>query len=338
MARWVEDYLKLGIQSDNPETKRAPESVLRPLAEWWDHSRRHPKKITGEDLVTFFLVEAPFAGKIANRTFNQYWRMAHNFLSWCMRTKRMVTDLSVLEAIDRRKIVQRDFTKISRVHLAEMIENCTNPRDKALLAANVYNCARESELKALRIKDIDFAESVIHWANVKKGRPVRKVILRQLDRPLRAWLEIYLGGGVAVADAQEDQGQWRVFPSRIAPSGLDNAIYYPRVPASNLKALVQKHTAPFMGRSKWEGGTHTLRRSGLLAIELTLIEDGVDAGTARAVAQAMADHKSPETTDHYTGNSMQNMLARSLLQDRDILPNLDTVTKLRRIDGQAQAM
>ncbi len=341
MIDWVEEYLDVGIQSTAESTRRVPRSVLIPFAEWYDKTRKHPRHVSQDDLVRFFLREAPFVGKIVGRTHNHYRRYLRTFLTWAMKTERLKTQMSLLEAVDRRGTTRRDFTKIDRAGLAEMIDGCQDPRDKALLAATTYNCARGSEVRVLRIRDVDLDAGVIHWTNVKKGRPVQKDIVRQLDPPLRAWMELYLSGALRMIDAPADPNEWFAFPRRqrhpLAGGGTGWS-YLPGKPIADVNSVVQRYTAPAIGDSVGEGGPHTLRRSGALAIELSLIEDGVDAGTARAVAQAMCDHESPETTDLYTGNSMQKMLARSLLQGRDILPDLNNVTRLRSVDGRDQAV
>lgn len=341
MMSWVEEYLDVGIQSKVENTRRAPRQVLIPFADWYDGGGRHPRNVSHDDLVRFFLKEAPFAGTCSERTFNQYWRYLRAFLMWSMKTERLKTRMALLEAIDRRAVVSRDFVKISPIKLAEMIAGCSDPRDKALLAANVYNCARGSELKHLRVKNVDLDTGTIHWWNVKKKRAVERLVVPQLDPPVREWLALYLSGTLHTRGAGSDPQEWFVFPHRTRrplPEGRAEWTYHPISQIGDITNLVQKYTVPIMGQSRGEGGPHTLRRSGALAIELALIEDDVDAGTARAVAQAMLDHRNPEMTDHYTGNSMQKRLARQLLKDRNVLPDLTTVTQLRSVDGRHQAV
>lgn len=336
MADWVEEYLDVGIQSEVDSTRRAPRQVLRPFAKWYDQTRRHPRNVSRDDVVRFFLREAPFAGKIEPSTHNTYRIHLRNFLHWAMEAELLKTNMALLGAIKRREARRRNFVRMSDVELAEMIDGCDNLRDRALLAANVHATARSSELKALRLGDIHLDQHVIDWYNVKKGRPIQKRIPPQLDRALRLWITAYRGGAVQLEGADGvPWKEWLAFPRR---SGSHRAIYYPTLPIADTVKLVQRYTEPFVGRVKYDGATHMNRRSGAKALKLNLVERGMDPGTARAIAQAMLDHEDPKTTDLYTGDSLNQMLAHQALGE-DFLPDLNNVTKLRSVDdGKAASM
>lgn len=335
MIDWAEEYLDVGLQSDVTNTRKGPRSVVMPFAMWYDETRRAPRNVTREDLIRFFLQEAPFVGKICGRTHNSYRRYLRAFLMWCMETDRLKTQMSLLEAIKKRGIEKRDFIRLDGEQLVRVIESCTSLRDRALLAANFHALARSSEIRALRLGDIDLDGGVIYWTNVKKRRPVEKRITPQLDRELRAWIAAYTGGGVQfTTEPTEPIREWFAFPQRRMNGGRGER-YYPMQAIVETAKLVQKYTEPITGRRVYDGGTHMGRRSGAKAMETSLVEQGYDPASARAVAQHMCDHEHPETTDRYTGNSLPQMLAHKALT-QDFLPDLDRLTQLRSVDDGSQ--
>jgi|SRR5882757_10088711 len=330
MIDWVQTYLDVGIQSSTPSTRKAPRQVLLPFAEWYDRTRRHPRRVSRDDLVRFFLKEGSFAGKIAPSTHNQYRVVLRQFLTWAMATERLPTKMPLLEAITRQAPKRRNFVRITDVQMAEMINNCTNLRNAALLAANFHHLARSSEMKALRLGDIDLDQQVIDWYNIKKSRPIRKRIPPQLDRALRAWISAYTGGAVALKDVDGlPMVEWHAFPRRTAGRG---ETYCPGLPIGDTVGLIQQYTVPIIGRVKYDGASHMGRRSGARALKENLVRRGMDPGSARTVTQAMLDHQSPETTDRYTDDSLAQALAYDAMGE-DFLPDLNNVTKLRSVGG-----
>lgn len=341
MADWVKEYLELGIQSTSTLTKQGRRSVLDPFAEWYDQTRRHPRNVTHDDLVRFFMREAPFAGKIEPSTFNSYRTRMRKFLTWAMKTERLKTQMSLLEALDKQPTKRRNFVRMTDVQMVEIVDNCSNLRNRAMLACCFNHGPRESEIHALRLGDIHLNEGYILWRIMKGGAGEVKEILEKritphLDRVLRTWVTAYTGGGVRLADTGGlPQSEWRAFPRRSTGAG---ELYYPTLPMGGATKIVQRYTRPVVGRVKYDGGTHMARRSMARAVETNLVGSGMDPASARSVAQHTLGHQDPKTTDLYTGNSLPQQLAHSALE-HDFLPDLNTVTKLRSVDdGEAASM
>jgi len=224
-------------------------------------------------------------------------------------------------------------------NFAGLLDACTTPHERIIVAMGLYLFVRASEITAVRIKDVslDKKEIVIHV--MKSGIVDVMPICQELDAELRRWLtwygtdlqrpfepEFFLipqfrrrpwgndgtgrGGGFLIE---------REFDNCAPDRMLLHAHRYVQKPLR----LVGVPMRDIEGKSTMEG-VHTLRRSGARALFDQMVDEGSYDGVLRYVS-AMLHHKSTVMTERYLGLNVDIKKRNDMLKGKVMFSTPETI-------------
>ena len=192
---------------------------------------------------------------------------------------------------------------LSREELRRLFDAFDSYRNRLMAVVAVETGLRNSDLRELRLLDLDVDGLMIHVPDPKGSKPYDVPISEQLAAELEWWIRSHRGG---YANAGESP---YVFPSqhglKLETNGSLNQIIRDAADQAGLQEVVGESQIPNEQRSRmdiktgtrqWHRVTpHTLRHS-----FITLL---ADAGVEVSYRQLVANHASAETTRGYTHTS-----------------------------------
>lgn len=203
-----------------------------------------------------------------------------------------VSQYNVPETIEREAL--------SREEIRRLFDAFDSYRNRLLAVVGIETGLRNSDLRGLRIEDIEFEKLEIHVPEPKNSRPYDVPISEDIGFELDFWQRHHRGGYSSAAASPF------VFPSRQGEklkrngslnkivreaaerAGIQDVIGQSRVTPAQQKALGTKKEY-----REWHRVTpHTLRHSCI-----TLLKD---SGVELSYRQLIANHTKPETTLGYT--------------------------------------
>jgi len=195
-----------------------------------------------------------------------------------------------------------------------LLDACTNPQQRIIVALGLYLFLRASEVRELRIGSVNLDRGEVLVYQPKTSRYDEMPICAELDTELRRWLTWYAQDAGPVHGPLDPE--WFLVPARMPMTlenpegGRGNGRPVPRGEGSvnPHKRVGTPHRAvqKALNAIGWrvEGdreGCHTLRRSGARALFDTLVESGEVRDGVLRVVSAMLHHKSTSMTEHYLG-------------------------------------
>lgn len=266
-----------------------------------------------------------------------------SFFKWAHRTER--TRRNPMEGREAPRWHKTERRRVPMAQFPALLEAAKNPRDRFYLALHLYTLCRTSEIRDMRIEDVDLQTGFLS-ARVFKGRIDDDLpITVELDKEIRRWLKAY-----ARDIGEELQPRWRLAPAYEAPRlravpGGGRAM--PDLKNRRLKPLGKIHNPQLIvhyaleavgfatkdenGRPLREG-THTLRRSGARALYEVLRDDGDDG--AKDTVQSLLHHKTSQQTEEYIGLDSKRALRNKRLRGQLMYPSLsaDNVVGLKVVN------
>lgn len=182
-------------------------------------------------------------------------------------------------------------------------------RDRAVLAVALYTLARQGEIAALTLKDLDLDRKIIKIYRQKRKRWTETALAPEFQAELAQWLKVYasMQGFEDYRTMMREHPEWLLVPSRHTWIGGGYRLQ-PEIQITAMETILKTAltdlgvTATEDGSSrKHKGeGMHTIRRSGARALFARLVEKaGYDA--ALTFVQALLDHETQEMTLKYIG-------------------------------------
>lgn len=251
-------------------------------------------------------------------------------------------------AVHRRpyRDVPRERQRVPASEFGRLLDAAEHPQERIVVALGLYLFLRQSEIKALRVGDVDLHHGEVMVQVIKTKESDRMPISAELDAELRRWLTWY-------ADHVDRPLKHtdRLAPAKARPvfvKGLSRAdnlerarrvtLLDPTRPVSEPEHIVQRALARYglpvrddSGRSLFEG-VHTLRRSGARALFDQLKDDGYDY--AIRTVQAMLHHKSITTTEAYLGVTADKKKRDEILKGKMMFPTTHTnVVRMEKASG-----
>ena len=246
-----------------------------------------------------------------------------SFFKWAKHTRRMPVDRDPM--FGRRSPRKIDKER-NRVHVSQFgalldAAEARDPRDRALVALFLYTLCRDSEVTALRVRDLDLNAGTLK-VYVEKSR-VEDImpVCTELDQEMRRWLTHY------TAEVGRLEPHHFLVPARAV-----HPVFHPDTkkiirhaslykPETRLKGAGRNVKPPLedigfpvtdeAGRPCGEGA-HTVRRSGARALFDLLVVEGYDG--ALRIVQAMLHHKSATMTERYLGITADKRTRNDLLK------------------------
>jgi integrase len=259
-----------------------------------------PRNITTrhEDRVIRVLAE----GK-AVATFNCRLAGLKAFIRWCHREKLIPREHVPLD-VSPRKNVRPERNRVPVERFGELLDAAAHPRDRILIACGLYLFLRASEIRVVKLHDVDLEAGEVHVYLKKTDDYDVMPISAELDQELRRWLAYY----------ENEQGRldpdWYLVPAKnsLALRPNEEGVLRPDVSSARLKP--KEHMSTHMenpvkralrgiGFDTKQEGLHTLRRSGARAYFDSLVDAGYDGALKRV--SAMLHHASVTMTERYLG-------------------------------------
>jgi integrase len=275
-----------------------------------------------------------FMQYLAGRGLQQSTCAAHfarmkNFIGW-MRARKYITYFDDLLATSRRpKVPTKVRLRIPPEKFGMLLDAAHTPRHRIVIALGLYLFVRASEIKPLRIADLNLNDDSIRVFQPKTGKQDEMPICAELDAELRRWLTFYAENVPRSLDKADylvpstipqkfvgvkgapQRTLVSVDPGSLVP---EKPIHYP---AQLVKVVMRRAgyaTKDETGRSLYEG-VHTLRRSGARALFDELNETKNYDGALRIV-QAMLHHATGAQTERYLGLELDTEKRNHLIRGK----------------------
>lgn len=291
--------------------------------------------------VTQMIQDATLMGN-TDSTINTQMSILSAFFKWARAEGLMAPDINPMQGRRYRRVVPRDHTMVNLSEFPIMLDMAeqTHARDRAYVAMGLYTLMRQSEIRSLRIVDINLELNTINAVIHKTSDRDSMRIVPELRVELRHWLTYYANECGPLQDHwylipakqmrgfQKQDGDWVRRPDKLMP----------------LRPMSKPHTIvhrALVGMG-WDLrgkhiGSHTLRRSAARAVYEELVAAGVD--DALRQTGAWLHHRSVLMTERYLGLTADRERRNVKYTDAPLYPSLQApnVTALRSMDGEARA-
>lgn len=281
---------------------------------------RHVEALTPEDASAW---KASLA-HLAETTRATRLSQLRAFLSYCLKRGWLTEDPTVLLRVPRPAPAPRE--RLDAQELLDLIEAADFPQHRIILALAANLALRQSEIKSLRLRDVDLDEGILR-VTVHKTRertpPDDMPITTELGVELRRWLHHYRLYAPLTRDTLLVPSQHVTPGTRKITYRLDRSIAEP-------EDVVQRALAKIGWGDITGEGIHTVRRSvARLFFDAMLAEAG-EARFDEALLGTMRllHHDRPETTLRYIGVDRQTQARDRFLRGRPFLTRLAGVPTL----------
>lgn len=224
------------------------------------------------------------------------WAIAHRYLPAHAGLTATVRHLASAQP-PRLRIPAHEMTRV--------LDACTRPQIRIMVALGFYLFLRASEMGALRVGDVDLGAGEIQ-VHVKKGKTYDVMpICYELDQELRTWLTTY---------AQDQEGPLRpdhyLVPAHRPTGWWDPEQGMSKYVASRPIGQASRFINDVLDSCGYEirkggestrEGMHTLRRSGARAYYEAMLASGTIRDDILRQVMAMLHHKSVMVTERYLG-------------------------------------
>jgi integrase len=231
------------------------------------------------------------------RTFFTYARRQ----KWCHR------DQDPIAGYRTRKVPQKEMLRVPVSDFAALLDAAEHPRNRMIVALGLFLFLRQSEMREIRIGDVNLDLGEIAVKVPKTDDYDVMVVNEQLDVELRRYLKWY------TETHGELNPEWFLIPAKNAMvwvrdpetgylrPDVDNTKVKlrPFKPCNEMEKPVQDALKKLGYPTYWQG-VHTLRRSGARAFYNELCRRQSD-NSALEVVSAMLHHSSLLTTQRYLG-------------------------------------
>jgi integrase len=227
------------------------------------------------------------------------------FLGWAEGRRLLrpgLTAAALLDGYDHRKVSRSRKLYVEADRFAEMLDAAEkqHPRDRAVVALILYTLARQSEIKPMRLKDLNLDSRDLRMYRQKTGRHTETGVTPDLETEMNEWLDWYALHTAQASPAQmvADHPDWYLTPAR--RRGVLRNQLNPERPLVAPERIMQGALMT-MGYEDLKGeGCHTGRRSGARAM-FRHLRDSIGWDGALIRVQAMLDHEDPQMTLRYIG-------------------------------------
>jgi integrase len=210
----------------------------------------------------------------------------------------------------------RPVLTVEQFHQA--IEAAPSERDRFVIATGLFTMLRQSEIVALKVKDLDLAEGKLSVKIFKSYDQDRLPISPDYRQHIIRWLAHYQ------KECGPLQPDWYLCCSQQVNGGFHQFKLAPTKPITRSHDIVRRAFAR-MGIQADRIGLHILRRSAAQEILRQGIENGHD-GTMRRI-QTILHHKSITTTEKYLDLDVDRAERDRYYQDNAMFPAMSKQTK-----------
>jgi integrase len=233
------------------------------------------------------------------------------FLGWAEKwgyLRHNFTAAQLLDGYKGRKAERQPKYYLDAQEFPAALESAgeRHPCDRAVIALALFTLARQSEIKIIRLRDLDFAKREIRLYREKRDRWTTTGLTPELADELNRWLGIYADetGYFSPHTMAREHPDWLLVPSR----GRGSARLQPDQPICVMERIAKRLLTDLGVQGTREGksvshlgeGMHTLRRSGARAF-LKALSEGLGHERALTQVKIMLDHDDLQQTMRYIG-------------------------------------
>ena len=278
------------------------------------------------------------AGNWADSTQNQYLASLRVFFKWLRNSRYTWPDHDPTVTWEVARVRSKDRLRLSPDEFYPLMDACSHPRDRAVVALALFTLLRGSEIATLKWADVDFGAGLLHAVHHKTKLEDAKPIGEELREELVAWQNWY----------RLDQGtikpEWFLVPAK----GPD---FYEQDPAT--KRLVRDTRKPAhlkptkkLGKpyevikrplkalgydTRWEG-VHTLRRSGGSA-RFQELRGSEGADFAIMEVASLLGHTDVKVSQRYIGWNIAKEQRNESIIGKRMYPSIQRDSRIRLVRG-----
>ena len=260
------------------------------------------------------------------RTRNLYLQRVNSFFKWARAHRYVPKDASPTDGWRSIRVPKVDRTRVPVEEFPDLLDAAKHPRDRAVVALGLFTFLRGSEMRTLRIDDLDLDRDTLRIYRHKTKQSDVLPVSSELHGEMVRWLNWY----------RADQGALR--PNwYLVPAKTPNFTWYdherksimvdterpsPLRPSTILGkpyTCVQR-ALKALGYSTYGEGEHTLRRSGARALADTLRDRGHDSALMRVAS--MLGHSSTRVTEEYIGWDLEARQRNEDIAGKPMFPSL----------------
>lgn len=306
-------------------------STLGRFATWWDGTRKVPRSLREQDVEAYawgrHKCVAGCRGRVhrgpglrdtvGDLRLNQDLSQIHSFLMWGIRYSafrpEVVEPLAPHRRVKPRRVRRR---RLTADQLVELVEGCSDPWERIVVALAINTACRSGELNTLRVGDVDLETGEIEWDRHKTGDSSDYLpITADLEIELERWFKEYERACGPL------RGDWYLIPHRHTGGNPGTMHYKPtRRLARGCWVTVKKHLVRVLGATPAElngEGVHTVRRSMARCLYERLCDDAHPDPIA--VVQALLGHAHRQMTERYIGVESGRRERDRVLRGRSML-------------------
>jgi len=131
------------------------------------------------------------AGDWADSTQNQYLASLRVFFKWLRNSRYTWPDHDPTVTWEVARVRSKDRLRLSPDEFYPLMDACSHPRDRAVVALALFTLLRGSEIATLKWADVDFGAGLLHAVHHKTKLEDAKPIGEELREELVAWQNWY---------------------------------------------------------------------------------------------------------------------------------------------------
>jgi integrase/recombinase XerD len=178
-----------------------------------------------------------------------------------------------------------------------LFQNFKHIRDHLMAYFAVATSVRNSDIRSLRLSDVDYDELEVHIPNPKNGDPYDVPMSRELASRLKQWEQTSREGYTTAESSPY------IFPSRKGEKLMSNRAFNTHVVRAAERAGIQETigTATALNSQNLRDEQHReIHRVTVHTLRHTCLTMAKKAGAPPEVLRKLANHKDIETTEDYT--------------------------------------
>lgn len=280
------------------------------------------KDLTRKKFDQFMAIEA--SRGLAPGTLNGYQSAMSAFCHWCRDSGYMdLLQNPVPKRYRKDPPKRKNYVPITDFPVLLDAAGETSFRDRAFIASGLYLMLRQSELCALRIRDVDLDMGEIDTRIFKTYEQDTMPISSELDSELRSYFTQYAERAGAL------QPDWYLFPS-LTQAGFHEWTLAPMRRISKPEDITRRALRK-IGFTDDRMGIHVLRRSAARGLYQELVGQGYDGAIRRV--QAFLHHASVTMTERYLGLELDKEMRNKETRGLPLFPSLaaDNVVRLGEV-------
>lgn len=272
---------------------------------------------------------------IQDSTINRITDNLSAIFKWAIWAGDLKVARNPVQGRRRRPVKPKDRLRVPLEGFGPLLAQEGHERDRILVAVGLFMFLRQSEMRALRIKDIDLSTNTLQVYVQKTNETDLMKIPHELRPYFRSWLTYY------TEEVGPLHPEFFLIPAK-NPDTLGSTLR-PNYPMNNISGIVKSwlEKGGYAVQDDDGGalgeGAHSLRRSGALAFFRAQSERGVD--DALRLTMSLLHHKQVSTTETYLGLKSEKERRNKILDEAPMFPGLvaDNVFKIGDSRGNHSA-